>query len=701
MKVLDNIPIWRKLIGSFLVVVILLLIVGGIGLYGVITTNDYLERMYSEQLLPIDQLETINTELMTMRGNTPGYIVLPPDRVRNREQNNAFTILIDENLTDYKSRLTTDEEREVYDKMIVAWAGYKKALSEFYPIVDSGDTEKAIYSLTKGDMVATRKAFSATLEELIRLKKEEARILSGKSNAEVTNIITLVIIAIILGIFFAFSLGLLISRSITDPLAKAVILIKEMRIGHLGNRLRLNRTDEVGELTTEMDAFSDDLQNVITGMKQIASGDLSLTISMRDEKDEISLAYNHLISSIHDVIKEVGFLITEAKEGRLKNRGDETRFVGAYQDIIIGINNMLDVITTPLNEALRVADQFSHAKFSARFDENVITRGDLIALKEGLNTIGVELSVAIQEVSEHVKALSAASGAASATVEKITDGATSIARSSSIVSNNAENSVRSVEQVLSAMEELNISVASVATKVDSMSRLTQETNITSIKGVEQAAAAEDGINAINGAVNDVGVIINEIRGQMDEIGKIVEIIGNIADQTNLLALNAAIEAARAGDAGMGFAVVANEVKTLAQESQGSAENIAKIISSLQIQSERAAVAMKQANTEVSKGSVAITDTIHLFNNIAMQVEQISQNMTEVASLTEEEAAAVEEITASVSEVKQMSVETAKEAIGSSAASEESASALSQVSTIIGDLSDIATRIDDSMSRLNQ
>ena len=151
---------------------------------------------------------------------------------------------------------------------------------------------------------------------------------------------------------------------------------------------------------------------------------------------------------------------------------------------------------------------------------------------------------------------------------------------------------------------------------------------------------------------------------------------------------------------MGFAVVANEVKTLAQESQGSAENIGQIIASLQQQSERAAKAMEQATSEVSKGSDAITDTIQFFHTIADQVEDISQNMVEVASLSEEGAAAVEEITASISEVKNLSELTAQEAIGSSAASEEASAALNQISTVISELSVIATRINGSMDRLN-
>nr|WP_300039260.1 methyl-accepting chemotaxis protein [Methanospirillum sp.] len=497
-------------------------------------------------------------------------------------------------------------------------------------------------------------------------------------------------------------IGLSFARYTTAPLEKTAHMISEMRKGHLSERLNLDRDDEIGILGREMDSFSENLQNsVLAALQKVASGDLSVTVIPNDDADEISLALQKLIASLTGITGEIRGLIAEAEEGKLKKRGDSSQFIGVYRDIIIGINNMLDAITTPLNEALRVADQFSQAKFSARFDETVSTRGDLIALKEGLNTIGIELSVAIKNVSEQVSVLSASSEEAAASVEEITAGATSIAQSSSVVSTNADNSVQSVEQVLSAMEELNTAVSTVATKVDSVSRLTQEANTTSTNGVEQAAVAEVGIQAINDAVHDVDLIISEIRGQMIEIGKIVEIIGNIADQTNLLALNAAIEAARAGDAGMGFAVVANEVKSLAQESQGSAENISKIISSLQHQSERAAIAMKQANTQVEKGSAAITDTIKFFNTIAGQVEKISIHMTEVASLSEEEAASVEEITASVSEVKSMAVETAKEAIGSASASEESASALNQVSTIIDELSMIATRINDSMSRLNR
>ncbi|MDD1729764.1 MAG: methyl-accepting chemotaxis protein [Methanospirillum sp.] len=701
MKVLDDIKIGRKLISSFLAVVIIMIIVGIVGYSGVSTTNSYIGEMYEEQLLPTQQLLVIQSQLWQVRGNSAGYFAIPSTRNSTRIQTDAIIKSIEANLTSYESYITSDDERSVYNEAMKSWETYKVALDKFYPIVDSGDTETSITQMTTGDMVTARMALSASVDTLITMDINDAKNLEHESEETVTSIILMIVIAIIIGAVFAFSLGILISRSITGPLSQGVFMIQEMRAGHLGNRLKMTRKDEIGDLTKAMDEFSDDLQFVIIGgMKQIAAGDLSISVPPRDDRDEIAPAFNQLITAINGIVGEIRTLISEAEEGRLKKRGDSTLFTGAYQNIVIGINNMLDAITTPLNEALRVADQYSEAKFTTRFNEDIPVKGDLIALKDGLNTIGSELSTAITSISEQVSVLSASSEEAAASVEEITSGSASVAQSSAVVSANAEKSVNAVEQVLGAMEELNTSVSTVAAKVESVSRLTQEANGTSASGIKQAAVAESGITAINGAVNDVGMIISEIRDQMNEINKIVVIISDIADQTNLLALNAAIEAARAGDAGMGFAVVANEVKTLAQESQGSAENISKIITSLQNQSERAANAMVLATSEVSKGSVAITDTIQFFHHIAEQVEEISQNMTEVASLSEEEAAAVQEITSSVSEVKEMAAETAEEAVGSAAATEESASALNQVSGIINELSTIATRINESVSRLN-
>lgn len=701
MKVLDDIKIGRKLTGSFLAVVIIMISVGIVGYSGVSTTNSYLNQMYNQQLVPTSLLETINAELWQLRGNPPGYMWIISIRNSTRVQNDELIRSIDANLTAYEPYIVSDQEHEVFHKGKQAWEAYKIAIARFYTIADSGNTEEAIVEMTTGDLVTQRKIFSESLQTLVTMDNNDARALSHEGVNTVSNVILILVLTIVIGAILAFSLGILISRSITSPLAQGVYMMKEMSTGHLDNRLKMARKDEIGDLTKAMDSFSDDLQYIIIGgMKQIAEGDLSLSVKPRDDRDEITPAFNKLITTINGIVAEVHTLILEAEEGRLEKRGDATQFNGAYRNIIIGINNMLDAITTPLNEALFVADMYSKAKFSTRFSEKVIVRGDLIALKDGLNTIGTELSAAITNISEQIGVLSASSEEAAASVEEITSGSASVAQSSGVVSTNAEKSVRAVEQVLGAMGELNRSVTTVAAKVDSVSRLTREANDTSSSGVKQAAVAESGITAINGAVNDVGTIIGEIRNQMNEINKIVVIISDIADQTNLLALNAAIEAARAGEAGMGFAVVADEVKTLAQESQGSAENIAKIITSLQQQSERAAQAMNQATSEVSKGSVAITDTIQFFHHIAGQVEAISRHMTEVASLSEEEAAAMQEITSSMSEVKEMAAETAEEAVGSAAATEESASALNQVSGIISELSVIATRINESVSRLN-
>ncbi|PWR75218.1 methyl-accepting chemotaxis protein [Methanospirillum stamsii] len=513
-----------------------------------------------------------------------------------------------------------------------------------------------------------------------------------------------IILTVILSALIGGILAYILARSITRPLKKVVEMISEFSKGHLGIRLSMKRKDEIGTMAKAMDSFADFLQfSVMKTIKQIAKGEKAALLQNQDSQDEITPALNKMIETLNSLLDQMAILIGDAQEGKLQSRGDISKFEGIYRELVIDINAMLDAITVPLDETLKIAERYSQVDFDARFEDKILVKGDLLKLKIKLNQIGEhvgrELKLVIDEISTHVQYLSDSAHSSANTVEQLSAGADVIAQNVDKVQTNADLTKQSVEQVLTAMEDLSTSVTTVASKVDSVSRLSQEADTSSVQGVTQAAVAENGINAINLAVSDVGVIISDIKGQMEEIGNIVAVISNIADQTNLLALNAAIEAARAGDADMGFAVVANEVKTLAQDSQGSAENITNIISSLQTQSEKAAIAMNLALNEVLKGSQAITDTISFFRSIANQTKQISTHMVEIASLSEEEAASVEEITASVSELNTLATSTAEEALGASAASEEAAAVLKQLSEMQEVLSEGTMKIKNAMIRL--
>ena len=701
MKLLNNLKMGKKLILFTIIAVVGLCIVGFIGISNMNAINENLDVMYNEHMHNIECIENTRENYLLYSRDVVNHM-----GARNAEYRANWEKTMKEHdaagdkaLSEYI--IVTEEGRQLINRIKTEWDDYSNSVQGLISIVNAGKTDEA-RDYRDAETLPRLDKVMKTLDETVEFVYDRAAEAKADSDKAAANAFSLIILVVVIVIIAMLAFAFVLTRSITVPLNRVVWAIGELTKGHVGSRAMVEQTDELGIMAGMLDDYAEKLQVFLIGtLNQVAKGERNIQlIPNQGEKDEISPALNTVITSIESVVNEVNGLIAGANEGNLRTRGNPDQFVGSYREIIEGINNMLQAITDPINEALRVADLFAHAKFGSRFDDSVEVKGDLVALKEGLNTVGIELSAVIGEVAEQVGALTASAEEAAASVEEVTAGAASVAESSVKVSTNADTSVRSVEQVLNAMEDLSSSIATVATKVDVVSRLSQEANAHSTEGVAQAGVAERGINAINVAVNDVDSIIVEIRSQMEEIGKIVDIIGDIADQTNLLALNAAIEAARAGDAGMGFAVVANEVKALAQESQGSAENIGQIINSLQQQSERAANAMEQATTEVKKGSEAITETIQFFHTIAEEVEDITENMVEVASLSEEGAAAVEEITASVSEVRNLSEQTAKEAAGSSASAEEASSALNQVSTVIADLSVIATRINDSMDRLN-
>jgi len=475
-----------------------------------------------------------------------------------------------------------------------------------------------------------------------------------------------------------------------------------------------------GKLDTRADAgkHSGDYQKIVKGVNdcldsvigplnvaaeyvdRISKGDIpkKITDKYNGDFNEIKNNLNNCIDNINALTADANMLAKAAVEGKLKTRADVGKHQGDYKKIVEGVNSTLDSVIAPVNEALRISLEYANCNFAARVDENLQVSGDFQQFKNALNGIGIEVSKAVVLINRQVTELADAAKDADSGVNDISAGAAQIAKNTGQVNANAEKSNVSFEDVLKAMSDLSRAVEEVASSMESVAGLAKNADTLSADGVKLAGKANQSMGRINDSTKIVDTNIVEINNQMKEIGKIVKLIRDIANQTNLLALNAAIEAARAGDAGRGFAVVAAEVKSLAQESRGSAENIAAMIAELQKRSQRSAEAVVQASQQVAQGSKDVEDTLAVFNKIVESVAKISQSSTEVAAATEEQSASVEEITASVHEVSGLIQSTAKEAGDAAAATEEASAALDEIAKVVGKVNTIVTNVTGEMTK---
>ncbi|XPF95901.1 methyl-accepting chemotaxis protein [Colwellia sp. RE-S-Sl-9] len=280
---------------------------------------------------------------------------------------------------------------------------------------------------------------------------------------------------------------------------------------------------------------------------------------------------------------------------------------------------------------------------SKRLDES--GKDELSSLARGFNLFANHIQQVVIELRDAINDISASSSQLSSTVTQ-TDQAISEQK------NGIEKLLKSLEDILPAVQE-------IATNASQGVELAKESNHAAAEGLKVVDQAINNINLLDTDIENASDVIDTLATDTDNIGSVLDVIRGIADQTNLLALNAAIEAARAGEQGRGFAVVADEVRTLAQRTQDSTSEIQSMIEKLQVGAKQAVEVMLESKNRTAACVSNTRDTGDSLGKITESVASIMHINTQIASATEKQNNTIDEIKSNVDNINQHIEQTAQ------------------------------------------
>lgn len=293
-------------------------------------------------------------------------------------------------------------------------------------------------------------------------------------------------------------------------------------------------------------------------------------------------------------------------------------------------------------------NDIARAVYTRRSDELGDMQLAILALQARIKTILVRVNDAVSVLSK-----------AASTSRTISKGN----------SENAQKQMDEVSQVAAAMNEMSAAVHEIANRADMTSQNTDNAKENSQKGALTATEALGAMEALVKRVEIAAGVIQELSMESKAIGGMVDVIRDIAEQTNLLALNAAIEAARAGEQGRGFAVVADEVRTLASRTQQSTGEIQKIVEQLQQRASAAVDEMSKACEQGNSATELVESAAEALAEVSGAVAGINDMNTEVAEATEEQGVVAEEVNRNITSIGNMAEQTVVSAASAKEASE--------------------------------
>lgn len=316
---------------------------------------------------------------------------------------------------------------------------------------------------------------------------------------------------------------------------------------------------------------------------------------------------------------------------------------------------------------------------------------DFNAMTESLRGLIQRVGMSAEHVASTSEELTASAEQTSKATEQIAVTMQEVAAGSDAQTKTVEDASRTITDMSTRLQQIAVSSEQVSETVKGASEV--------VNGCKQAiGTAISQMNSISSTVSGLSTSIQLLGQRSAEISKIVEVITSIAEQTNLLALNAAIEAARAGEHGRGFAVVADEVRKLAEQSAQSTKQITGLIAAIQNDTSEAVQSMQSTTTEVAAGIEVVNSAGQSFQEIWNGIQVVVEQIAEVTKATTLMSAGASEVVRSIDVITQTAEATAFGTQNVSAAAEEQLASMEEIASSAASLSQMAEELQTLVQR---
>ncbi len=474
---------------------------------------------------------------------------------------------------------------------------------------------------------------------------------------------TAIIAAMVAGAVLVAALGAILAGRIAEAMAKLTQDVTAIAEGDLSHRITCRGDDEIGLLA---DGVRRMLAGVVGEGRAVKEG-VKLPMLICNTESVIT----HVSDGMAPLIRALSGLTPEqaVKEGVTVSRAAPS------EGDVLG-----EAVRRCLAEDVQVEAE-SHFTINGK----TMTVQGLITPLHAINGTlfgAMGIGVDMTPLKEQQAAMAEQQREMQALGREINELAQRVASASEELSAAADEQARGAEQqtaqsetVATAMEEMTSTVMEVAQNAASTSGAADEAGGSAENGVVQVTEAVAGIEKVAESAGRLGHVLTDLDGQAAEIGRIISVINDIADQTNLLALNAAIEAARAGEAGRGFAVVADEVRKLAEKTMTATKEVEAAIRRIQDGSTHAVTSMQETEEHVAAGTDSTNKAGEALEDIKTRILDMNSQVAQIATAAEEQSAATEEINQSIVDIARVAAE-----------SEEGASQTAQATRELAELS---------------